>query len=43
MKRERRLRHPASLGGMTEMPLARQRHQIFKLVEHCGVAPKFLN
>jgi len=35
-RRERRLRHPASLGGAAEMLLARQRDEIFELVEHRG-------
>ncbi len=42
--RERRLRDPAGVGGVTEMPLARQRHQVFQLVEHYRVSrPKLLN
>jgi len=37
---KRRLRHPAGFRRPAEVPLARQRHQIFELVEHAAIASK---
>src|SRR5262249_49412766 len=41
--RQCRLRHPADLGGAAEMALARQRHQIFELVQHRRIRLKSMN
>ncbi len=37
--RQGRLRHPAGLRRVAEMPLARQRHQVFELVDHGSCHP----